>query len=90
MFGLEQISVEENLFDLGGHSLMLVQMHGRLREALKTEFSLVTLFEYPTVRSLASHLDRPATALPQLDDRWQKRAQRQKQALAQFKGALKK
>ncbi len=90
MFGLEQISVEENFFDLGGHSLMLVQMHGRLREALKTEFSLVTLFEYPTVRSLASHLDRPATALPQLDDRWQKRAQRQKQALAQFKGALKK
>ena len=91
MFGLEQISVEENFFDLGGHSLMLVQMHGRLREALKNEFSLVTLFEYPTVRSLASRLDRPATAAaPQLDDRWQKRAQRQKQALDQFKAAPKK
>ena len=69
MFGLEQIGVEENFFDLGGHSLLLVQMHGRLREALKTEFSLVTLFEHPTVRSLASHLDSTRNSIaPRLDE----------------------
>ncbi len=37
------ISVEENFFDLGGHSLLMVQMHRQLREALKREFPIVTL-----------------------------------------------
>ena len=56
MFGLERISIEENFFDLGGHSLLLVQMHGRLRETLKSDFPIVTLLEHPNVRSLARHL----------------------------------
>jgi amino acid adenylation domain-containing protein/non-ribosomal peptide synthase protein (TIGR01720 family) len=90
MFGVEQVSVEENLFDLGGHSLLLVRMHQRLRETLKTEFPLVELFQYPTVRELAHHLDQAATSVPKADERWQKRAQRQKQALAQLRNTLRK
>ena len=62
MFGLERVGIEENFFDLGGHSLLLVQMHGRLQETLKMEFSIVTLFEHPTVRSLARHLGEPAVS----------------------------
>ena len=58
LFGLDRISVEDNFFDLGGHSLLLVQMHNRLRETLRTEFPVVTLFEYPTVRLLARYLDK--------------------------------
>src|SRR5258708_25046887 len=34
LFEIERVSIEENFFDLGGHSLLLVQMHTRLREAL--------------------------------------------------------
>jgi non-ribosomal peptide synthetase component F/acyl carrier protein len=90
MFGVEEVSVEENFFDMGGHSLLLVQIHARLRETLKAEFPLVALFEYPTVRALASHLDQPVTSVAKIDERWQNRAQRQKQALAQLKVTLKK
>jgi non-ribosomal peptide synthase protein (TIGR01720 family) len=82
MFGLEAMSIEENLFDLGGHSLLLVQMHNRLRETLNIDFPIVTLFEYPTVRSLAQHLGQPVAAAPSDAEQWRDRAQRQKHALA--------
>ncbi len=90
MFGLEKVSIEENLFDLGGHSLLLVEMHHQLRETLKAEFPIVTLFEHPTVRSLARHLSQPATAAPRAGEQWRDRAQRQRQALAQMRTTLKK
>jgi amino acid adenylation domain-containing protein/non-ribosomal peptide synthase protein (TIGR01720 family) len=85
MFGVEDISIDDNFFDLGGHSLLLVQTHSRLLEALRTEFPIVTLFEYPTVRSLAHHLGQAAAPAPDTGEQWRDRAQRQKQALAQLR-----
>jgi amino acid adenylation domain-containing protein/non-ribosomal peptide synthase protein (TIGR01720 family) len=89
MFGLEKIGIEENFFDLGGHSLLLVQTHSRLRDVLKVEFPIVTMFEHPTVRSLARHLDQPTAQAPLQAGQWRDRAQRQKQALAQMRSVLK-
>jgi len=54
---LEEVGVEDNFFDLGGHSLLLVRLHRRLEEALEREVPLVTLFQHPNVRSLAQHLE---------------------------------
>jgi len=90
MFGLERISIEENFFDLGGHSLLLVQMHSRLQETLKSDFPIVKVFEYPTVRSLARHLGQSDIQKIQTGEQWHNRAQRQKQALAQLRIRLKK
>ena len=56
LFGLDRVSIEENFFDLGGHSLLLVQMHHQLCEALHTDFPIVKLFEHPTVHALAGYL----------------------------------
>ena len=53
---LKEVGVDDNFFDLGGHSLLLVKVHGRLRQELKSELSLVDLFRYPTVRLLAGAL----------------------------------
>jgi acyl carrier protein len=91
MFGLERVGIEENFFDLGGHSLLLVQMHARVQETLKTEFSIVTLFEHPTVRSLARHLGEPeVSATGTGQQRWRDRAHSQRQALAQLRTKLKR
>jgi aryl carrier-like protein len=60
MLQLDQISVEENLFDLGAHSMLVTRLHQRLRETVGQEFPLVTLFEYPTIQSLAKHLGQNA------------------------------
>ena len=90
VLGLERVSIEEHFFDLGGHSLLLVQVHGGLRETLRIEFPIVTLFEHPTIRSLALHLSQLDGPAAEASEQWRDRGLRQKQALAQLRLRLKK
>jgi amino acid adenylation domain-containing protein len=53
---LPEVGVEDNFFDLGGHSLLITQVHRRLRERLGRDISIIKLFEYPTIRSLSRHV----------------------------------
>jgi acyl carrier protein len=57
LLSLDAIGVEANLFELGANSLMMVRASSRLSEALGHRVSIVEMFGYPTVRSLAAHLD---------------------------------
>jgi len=59
---VEQVGMNDNFFDLGGHSLLIVQAHSKLRVLLESDISLIDLFKYPTVSALAAHLR------PQQDD----------------------
>ncbi|HEX2909581.1 MAG TPA: amino acid adenylation domain-containing protein [Chloroflexia bacterium] len=59
---LDQVSLNANFFDMGGHSLLMVQVHSQLRELLKREFSVVDLFKYPTISSLAQFLSQEPVA----------------------------
>jgi hypothetical protein len=36
----------------------MVQVHSELRKVLKRDFSLVELFQYPTISALAKHLQQ--------------------------------
>jgi natural product biosynthesis luciferase-like monooxygenase protein len=54
---VDTVGVTDNFFDLGGHSLLAVQVMNRLMDELQRDISVVALFQYPTVRSLARHLD---------------------------------
>jgi acyl carrier protein len=56
VLGVERVGVNEKFFQLGGHSLLLVRVHARLRERFGTELSMMDLFKYPDVSSLARHL----------------------------------
>ncbi|MFP2924078.1 phosphopantetheine-binding protein [Pyxidicoccus sp. 3LG] len=53
---LERVGAEDNFFDLGGHSLLLAQVQHLLKSRLGHDVPMVKLFEFPTVRSLAAHL----------------------------------
>jgi natural product biosynthesis luciferase-like monooxygenase protein len=64
VLGRAEIGLRDNFFDLGGDSLLAVQAHRRLRDALDRELSLTDLFRFPTVRALADHLASPAAAAP--------------------------
>jgi amino acid adenylation domain-containing protein len=57
---LDVFGVEENFFDLGGDSLLLLRTLGRVRTLVDvaSSLSVVDLFSHPTVRALAAHLDR--------------------------------
>jgi thioester reductase-like protein len=57
VLGLKQISIFDNFFDLGGHSLKAAQVISRLREQLSINIPLNYLFSEPTVAGLSSNLD---------------------------------
>ena len=59
--GATRVGIHDNFFDLGGHSLLIVQLHRRLREKLHRDLSVVDLFKYTTVAALSAFLsERPA------------------------------
>ena len=70
--GVEHVGLHRNFFDLGAHSLMVAEVHMQLQTALGREISLVDLFQFPTVSTLAAHLDGQGTA-PQANDRAERR-----------------
>jgi natural product biosynthesis luciferase-like monooxygenase protein len=55
--GLPSVGMTDNFFDLGGHSLLVVQVQRRLHEACGQEVSITDMFRFPTIRALAAHLD---------------------------------
>ena len=79
---VERVGAHDNFFDLGGHSLLLVQLQRRLQTVLKRELSVVDLFRYPSVAALAGYLGRQEEAAPAFE-KVDERARRQKQALSQ-------
>ena len=52
-----QISASASFFDLGGSSLLMTRAGQRLSRELGRPVPVLTLFEYPTVRALAGHLE---------------------------------
>jgi hypothetical protein len=54
LLGVPEVGIDDNFFDLGGNSLLMVQAFGKLREAPITTLSVLDLFRYPTIRLLAS------------------------------------
>ncbi|WP_078894857.1 non-ribosomal peptide synthetase [Streptomyces sp. NRRL S-1022] len=52
------VGLEQNFFDLGGHSLLLVELQHRLQRALGKEIDLLDLFQHTTVRAQADFFSR--------------------------------
>ncbi|TPV93938.1 MAG: LLM class flavin-dependent oxidoreductase [Myxococcales bacterium FL481] len=52
---LDRVGVDDNFFDLGGHSLLIVHVLGQLR-ARGQSLQMTDLFRFPTIRGLATHL----------------------------------
>jgi natural product biosynthesis luciferase-like monooxygenase protein len=78
LLGLNEIGVDDNFFDLGANSLMMVQVVEKIRAELGIKMSLVRLFEFTTLRSLAgaiarSEADSGQTAAPPDQNRGQLR-----------------
>ena len=63
VLGIKQIGINDNFFDLGGNSMLAVQVHQQLCNGLKVQFPIVALFQYPTISTIAQHLrqDSPLT-----------------------------
>jgi len=56
VLGTARVGTQDNFFDLGGHSLLVVKLHRLLRAELPVEVALTDLYRFPTVRSLVARL----------------------------------
>lgn len=57
MLGADDVGVHDNFFDLGGYSLLAVQMMARACADLKTELSAGTVFAASTIAELAQRFE---------------------------------
>jgi NAD(P)-dependent dehydrogenase (short-subunit alcohol dehydrogenase family) len=64
LLGFESVGIHDNFFDLGGHSLLLIQVHRRLKELFPgRELTVGELFTHSTVATLAAHLSGEAAPM---------------------------
>jgi acyl-CoA synthetase (AMP-forming)/AMP-acid ligase II/NAD(P)-dependent dehydrogenase (short-subunit alcohol dehydrogenase family)/acyl carrier protein len=84
VLGLDRVDIDTTFFALGGQSIQLVQVLALLETSLDRKLSVVDLFRYPTVRSLAASLAETSVQAPQQRlDEAQQRGERQRQVARQ-------
>jgi amino acid adenylation domain-containing protein len=55
---LDKVGIHDNFFDLGGHSLLMLKVNNKLRAIVQRDISVVTMFQNPTIYSLAQYLSQ--------------------------------
>jgi len=57
VLGIERVGIHNNFFELGGHSLLLTQLLVQIRDTIRVDLSLQSLFASPTVASVAEKIE---------------------------------
>ncbi|MFN6484866.1 MULTISPECIES: non-ribosomal peptide synthetase [unclassified Nostoc] len=65
---IEKIGIHDNFFELGGHSLLLVKVNSQLREIFKIDLSMLDMFRYPTISSLAEFFSSTKNQISSLNE----------------------
>ena len=87
---LEKVGIHDNFLDMGGHSLLMAQVHSKLGDTLSLDdLPLVKLFQYATISTLAKYINNQVDELPS-PEVIHDRAKRQKAALARQKQLMRK
>jgi natural product biosynthesis luciferase-like monooxygenase protein len=55
---LPSVGINDNFFDIGGHSLLAVQVHRQLCLALDRKLAITDVFRFPTIKALSDWLAR--------------------------------
>lgn len=64
LFNIQAPALQENFFDLGGHSLLVTRLASRIRERFGCELTLRELFDGPTIEAIAARVDARMTVAP--------------------------
>ena len=82
LLGLESISIDDNFFDVGGHSVLLLHVHARLQSKIGARLPIAVLLQFPTVRTLARHLSNAPDGAAGEASAAMERANKQRDAIA--------
>ena len=74
VIGVSEIGINDNFFEIGGHSLLLTQVNSKMAETFQRDFSLIEMFTYPTISALAAYVagDTAGQTFSHDEDRIQK------------------
>ena len=57
LLGVKSVGIEDDVFDLGAHSLMAMKALTRIRDAFDVNLALRNLFEHPTIAGFAAIIE---------------------------------
>ncbi len=81
VLGVSSISIDENFFDSGGHSLLMIQVQMRINQSWPRPVTLVELFTHPTIRQMAAYMSNGACSNAESAGAAENRAARQRSSL---------
>lgn len=53
-----RVGINDNFFDIGGNSLKVMHVNSKLKDILERDVPIVSMFQYPTVRTFCKYLER--------------------------------
>jgi amino acid adenylation domain-containing protein len=87
---VDNIGIHDNFFDLGGHSLLLIEMFDKLQQTFDNKkITIVDLFRYPTVSTFTEYI-RQEYQSSMNNEQIDKQANRQKSARSRQKSQVQK
>ena len=82
LLGIERVGINDNFFDLGGNSLLGIDLIASMRKALHVEdLPAYVLYEAPSVEAMAQYLEQSKTAVPA--EKTHERSERRRESLKQ-------
>jgi amino acid adenylation domain-containing protein len=68
VLSVERVGLHDNFFDLGGHSILMMEANRKLQAALNRVMPVMDMFQYPSVSALADYLSVQGTeAVPEVE-----------------------
>jgi amino acid adenylation domain-containing protein len=62
VLNIKQVGIDDNFFDLGGTSLMVMRLINQVNQKTESYLRLASLYQLPTIRQLAQKIDTRSTA----------------------------
>ncbi len=79
LLGYDKLNMNDNFFDLGGNSMMVIQAQMAIQKRLGRDVPILDFFRFPTIRALSDHLSADAAPVA-VDQSKAERAQKQRAA----------
>jgi acyl transferase domain-containing protein/thioesterase domain-containing protein len=70
LLGIERIELDDDFFDLGGHSLIAVRLFSKIKKTYHVDLGLAAIFEARTIRKLAALIRNSSSPVGTQDKAW--------------------